>query len=116
MDVYAGRSLYITIANFGNVDEHLSSHQNVGEFAFAPLEVVHIKNERFSYPSGIHAKTKDSTVNAVYYDPTPDPLEQSAGHMIAKEKYETKDKRNWLGNVQLPAETITDQLALSEML
>lgn len=37
-DVYLGRSVYITIANFGEVDENLPKHQRVGETAEASAE------------------------------------------------------------------------------
>lgn len=46
MDVYQGRSNYITIAKFGKLDVSLSKHLNDGEVANVKFKLVHVKTER----------------------------------------------------------------------
>lgn len=73
-------SFYITITNFGKVDLYVPKHQKVVEVADAPAEIVHIKHERFSYRSGAHRNTVDSSVNDVHYNQTPDLLDGMGKH------------------------------------
>lgn len=45
--VYSGRRFYITIASSANVDVDLPRHQKRFEAAYTPLQIVHIKDERY---------------------------------------------------------------------
>lgn len=74
MDVYPGRLFYVTNANFGTVDVHLPEHQKVGEVAQTAKEIIHIKNERFSYRSGTYANNSNFSAYALQYKPAPDQL------------------------------------------
>lgn len=47
MDVCLGRPLYIVFANFGKVEVYLPKHQKVGEVAYVPIKMVHVKEEGF---------------------------------------------------------------------
>lgn len=75
MNVYQGRTIHITIANFSMVDAHLTKHQEVGKTTNGPKEIVHIKYKLFSYPSGTHANNSDGSVPAVQQKPTQDRLD-----------------------------------------
>lgn len=66
MNVYPGRSSYITIAKFPKVDIHLPKHQKVFGVADAPVEIAHIENECFVYSAGAHSNNSDSSVNDVH--------------------------------------------------
>lgn len=59
-EVLEGRPFYITVTNFDKADIHLSKHYTLGEFADAPAEIIHIKDERFFYLFGAHANNIDS--------------------------------------------------------
>lgn len=65
MGVYPELSFYITIDRFGKVNVNLPKHQNVGEITNAQEEIVHIKEKRYSYPSGAQACISDSPVSDV---------------------------------------------------
>lgn len=75
-DVYSGRLFYINVSNFDKVDVLLAKHQKIGEVRNAPLKIVHIKDDRYSYLPGAHGNNRDGSVGAVHYKPTPDLLEQ----------------------------------------
>lgn len=72
MDVCAGHSFYIMVANFVWIYIHLPKDQKVGKVADAPVKIVRVKSESFSYLSGSHANTIDGSVYAVQYRPIPD--------------------------------------------
>lgn len=59
-DVYAGSLSYITIVNLGKVYVHLPKHQNVCDAVKAQVDILHIKDERYSYPAWAHANNSDS--------------------------------------------------------
>lgn len=77
------------MANFGMVDARLPKNQGFGKVANAPVELVHIENEHYSYLPGAHASEHDSSFTAGRYMPTSSRLEQILEHEDVKEK----DKR-----------------------
>lgn len=81
----------------------MPKHQKVDEVATAPKEIVHITNERFSYPFGAKPTESDSSINAVHYKPNSNRLEQMAEHKAVKEKHEATLNKDWKEDGQLPA-------------
>lgn len=75
MDAYPGRPFYITVASLRKVDTHLAKHENLGEITNVQLKIVHVKDERYSYASGEHASSNDSSVNGIQYKRAPVSLE-----------------------------------------
>lgn len=51
---------------------YLPEHQKVDGVADVSVEIVHDKDERFSYPYDIHENNNDSSVNAAHFKLTPD--------------------------------------------
>lgn len=47
MDLSLRRPFYIAVDNFSMVDVYLGKHQKVSEVANAPVELVHIREERY---------------------------------------------------------------------
>lgn len=88
--IYWGCPFYITIASAGKVAVHLPKQKKVGEVADAPVEIVHIKSERFTYPSDAHANNSDGSVNVVHKKPASDRSKQIANHQAVKEKDKEK--------------------------
>lgn len=70
MDVYSGRPLCTTTADFVMNTIHFPKHQKVDDVATALNEIVHINYYRFSYCHGAKAIESDSPTNAVHYNPT----------------------------------------------
>lgn len=83
MDVYPRRPFYMTIASFGKIDVHLLKHRKFGEVV---VDTVHNKERHFSYPSGAHANTNDSCVNAVHYKLTSDRFYKVVEHEWLKKR------------------------------
>lgn len=50
-------------------------HPKVSEVGTVPVEICHIKDERFSYRSGVYASNSENSVLTVLYKPTPDRLQ-----------------------------------------
>lgn len=67
------------------INVHLPGDQNFDEVVAAAVEIVHLKEARFSYPSGAHANNIDRLVHSVQYKPTPNRLKQIANHEVVKE-------------------------------
>lgn len=110
MDVHPARPFYIIIANFGNTDVHLPKLQNVDKVANAPEQIVHIKDERLSYPSDTKATKRDSPVIAVHYKPTAGRLHQMAEHDAVKERdEETIEKTGAMTYSYSPSSNSTTQ-------
>lgn len=80
LDVYPGKRFYFTFSNIGKVNVHVPKHHKFGDVGDAPVRIVHIKNERFSYPSIVHVNNGDLSVNAVQYKPSPDRVEVMIKH------------------------------------
>lgn len=87
-----GSFFHITKDNFAMVNILLSKYQKVGEDANVPTEKVYIKEELFSYPSGVHASKHQSSDHAVHYKLTQAGLEQMAEHKIVKNRDEGSSK------------------------
>lgn len=104
-DAYQGRFFYITIANFGIADVYLPGQQKLREVASTPEEIVYIEYKRFSQPFGAKGTESESSVNAVYYRPTPDRLEQTDKHKAVKEREGAILKKVCREDVQLPAKS-----------
>lgn len=66
MNVYLSRPFHFTNSNFCRVDTHHQQYLNIREIAQAPVKILHIKDEGFSYPSGRHANNNDNSINAVH--------------------------------------------------
>lgn len=69
MDTHPGRPFYHSTSSFVKADINLSKQQKVGEGASAPQEIVHVKDERFSYPSG--GKTTEIDSPSMLYTTRP---------------------------------------------
>lgn len=67
-------------------DVYRHKHQKVSEVAIATEEIVHIKDEQLSYPSGTKETKRDSPVIAVNYKPTPGRVKEMAEHKTVNEK------------------------------
>lgn len=65
MDVYKDRSFYIIIANSGMTDVHLLKRKKIGEAANSPEEIIHNKDECFSYPHRAKKTETDCSMNSV---------------------------------------------------
>lgn len=102
MDAYLGPPFYITIANFGKADIHPRKHQDVGQAANSPQEIVYIKDDRFPYSTGEEVSENDSLVNTVHYKPTPDNLNQVTGHEAVRYGDKETIKKDWYKDTQLP--------------
>lgn len=103
MDAYPSRSFHVTIAKFYNDEVHLPSHQEIGEVANAPDEIVHVEDKRLSYPPGATETKHDSSVSAIHHKPTPDCLQQMTEHEPVGENDEAILKKDWTDAVRLPA-------------
>lgn len=68
MDVYPGRPFPVAVVNFSKLDLHLLKHRKAGKVANGPDEIVHIKDDRYSYLYGKHVNNSDSSVNAAHYE------------------------------------------------
>lgn len=84
MDVYQGSLFYITIVSFSKVDVHLPKHQMGGEVANVPVEMVYIKDERYSYLPDTHANNSERSVSAVNYKAISDRLDHIAEQKAVK--------------------------------
>lgn len=71
-DMYPRCTFYVTIANFGRVYVHLPKHQETGEVEATTVQIIHIKQDRYSYLSDEHKRSNNSSVIAVYYIPAKD--------------------------------------------
>lgn len=87
-DAYPGRIFYITLANLGKFDIYLPKHQKISEIADALARIIRIKDEHFSYPSGVHANNDNSSINTAHYEPTPDHLDHIVEHGAVNEREE----------------------------
>lgn len=74
---------------------HSRNTRKVGEVANAPVAIVHIKDESYSYYLGVYANDSDSSVNAVKYKSTSDRLGQIEECEAVKKKNEQALKTNW---------------------
>lgn len=99
MDEYSGRPSYITITNFDKVNVRFPRHQKFDDVADASVEIVHVKDDRFLYPSGAHADKNDRIINAVHYELTIDHLHKMAEHEVVKDRYKETLKKKWLVDI-----------------
>lgn len=103
MDVYSRWPFYIAIVIFCMADIQPTKHRKDGEVVDALVNIVHVKDERFSYHIVSKATRSDSRMNDLYYKPTPDRLDQTAEHETIQENDEAALKNNRIKDVQLPA-------------
>lgn len=89
--------------------------KKVGEVASAPEEIFYIQYNLFSYLSGAHANN-DSSVNVVYYKPTPNRLDQMAEHEVVKERDEETLKEDRREDLHLSVKFEHHRPAFSDML
>lgn len=98
------------------LDINLPKYVEVGKVVNVLEEIVHNKEEGYSYPFGTRASTSSSPVSAVHYKLTHDRLKQMAKHESIEEKKEEKLKKEWCEDVQLPAKFERHRPAFPEML
>lgn len=65
-----GALIILPSQNFCNADSQLLKHQNVGEVANAPEELVYIRKDRFLFHSGAKMTNNKGSVKAVHHKPT----------------------------------------------
>lgn len=80
------------------------------------VEIFHIKDKRYSYPTGAHANNSDSSVSTIQYMPTCVRLEQVSEHETVKENDEITVKKYFHENMLLPTKFEQHCQAFLEMI
>lgn len=81
--------------NSSKVDVNLPEHGEAGEVQIASQKVARNEDERYSYLPVVRVITNCNSLNAVFYKPTPNKLEQMAKHVDNKEKNAETFKKDW---------------------
>lgn len=116
VEVYSGRSVYITIGSAGMAEAHRVSPEKVSEVTNAREEIEHMKDKRFSCLSAAQANNSDSSVNAVCYEPASHGIGQTAEQRAVKTTGDEILIKNQREDVQLPIKFKQISLSFLDML
>lgn len=92
MSVYQCCPFHITIAKIGKIDVHISKHKNGAEAANAPLEIVYMRHDPYSYAMFSNTNKSDCSINSVHYKLTPDLLQKDCKTRSRQRKDKKRSK------------------------